>query len=63
VAAKRALIQPEHAQISLSRQCELLNLSRSSWYDEAGRETPENEALMQLIDQQFTQTPFMGCAA
>jgi putative transposase len=60
VAAKRALIQPEHAQISLSRQCELLNLSRSSWYDEAGRETPENEALMQLIDQQFTQTPFYG---
>jgi putative transposase len=60
VAAKRALIQPDYAQISLSRQCELLNLNRSSWYYAAARESPENEALMQLIDQQFTQTPFYG---
>ncbi|MEB3295497.1 MAG: IS3 family transposase [Synechococcales bacterium] len=58
VVAKRALIEPDHPQISLSRQCELLDLNRSSWYYEAARETPENEALMQMIDQQFTQTPF-----
>jgi putative transposase len=60
VGVKRALIQPDHGQISLSRQCELLSLNRSSWYYEAARESPENEALMQLIDQHFTQTPFYG---
>lgn len=54
------MIEPEHPQISLQRQCELVGLNRSSWYYEAARETPENEWLMQLIDQQFTQTPFYG---
>jgi putative transposase len=60
VAAKRAVIEPAHPQISLSRQCELIGLNRSSWYYEAARETPEHEVLMRLIDQQFTQTPFYG---
>lgn len=60
MGAKRGLIDPGHPQISQRRQCELLELSRSSWYYQAACETPENEALMQLIDQQFTATPFYG---
>jgi putative transposase len=35
-------------------------LPRSSWYYSAAQETPYNEHLMQLIDQQFTETPFYG---
>ncbi len=57
---KRTWIEPEHGQISVQRQCELIGLARSSWYYEAAQETPDNEHLMQLIDQQFTETPFYG---
>lgn len=57
---KRTWIEPEHGQISVQRQCELIGLARSSWYYEAAQETPYNEHLMKLIDQQFTETPFYG---
>lgn len=53
-------MDPDHPQISLSRQCELLDLARSSWYYQPASETPENLRLMKLIDQQFTVTPFYG---
>ena len=36
--------------LSVSRQCELLGLSRSSYYYEPAKETAENLALMGLID-------------
>lgn len=60
VEVKRAQIEPEHQTISVSRQCELLGLARSSWYYQPARESPQNERLMRLIDEQFTQTPFYG---
>ncbi|MHB1544336.1 MAG: hypothetical protein ACYCS1_07260 [Gammaproteobacteria bacterium] len=34
--AKRAPIEPAHAQMSLRRQCTLLGLNRASWYAQAG---------------------------
>jgi len=46
--------------LSLRRQCELLGLSRSSLYYEAAPESPENLALMRLIDEQYTRRPFYG---
>lgn len=58
--AKRNWIEPEHPKISVQRQCELIGLARSSWYYPATQETPYNEHLMKLIDQQFTETPFYG---
>ena len=60
LAAKRNLVDPHHPQISLRRQCELLDLARSSWYYQPASETSENLRLMKLIDQQFTATPFYG---
>lgn len=46
--------------LSVTRQCELLDLNRSSlYYDPAGEE-PLNLLLMRLIDEQFTRTPFYG---
>ncbi|WP_405127643.1 IS3 family transposase [Romeriopsis navalis] len=60
VVAKRLLIDRDHPDLSLQRQCELIGLNRSSWYYQAARESPENERLMALIDQQFTDTPFYG---
>jgi putative transposase len=38
----------------------LLGLGRSSYYYELAQESEENLRLMQLIDEQYTQTPFYG---
>ena len=46
--------------MSISRQCELLGLARSSFYYEPAGETAENLALMRLIDQRYTERPFYG---
>lgn len=59
------LIDASHPDIPVSRQCELLGLSRSSWYYEArqdGDEQAFNEMLMRQIDRQYTMTPYYGVA-
>jgi putative transposase len=53
-------IEPEHPTISVRRQCDLLGLSRSSLYYRPQGEDAENEALMRLLDEQYTRTPFYG---
>ena len=42
------------------RQCELLGLSRVSFYYQPVGESPQNLLYMRLIDQQYTKTPFYG---
>jgi putative transposase len=46
--------------IPIYRQCELLGLPRSSYYYEPERDDSYNQILMNLIDEQFTRTPFYG---
>mgnify|MGYP001548318925 CR=1 FL=1 len=46
--------------MSIRRQCELVGLNRSTLYYEPASETPENLALMRLIDQEYTAHPFFG---
>ncbi len=41
---KKALIEPEHLTISLTRQCELVGLARSSYYYQPLPESEENSA-------------------
>jgi putative transposase len=53
-------VEPSHSHISVSRQCELLDLARSSWYYQPVAIDPYELHLMSLIDQQYTQTPFYG---
>jgi putative transposase len=57
---KRALIDPGHAQVSIVRQCDRLDLARSSYYYQGARESEENLQLMRLLDEQYTRTPFYG---
>jgi putative transposase len=57
---KHGLIEPAHPQISIARQCELVGLSRSSFYYDAHGESAENLQLMRLLDEQYTRTPFSG---
>jgi len=46
--------------IPLARQCDLLGVNRSSIYYLPQAESAENLALMRLIDEQYTLTPFFG---
>jgi putative transposase len=57
---RRELIEPEHPRLSIVRQCELVSLSRSSYYGPAPGETGENLELMRVIDEQFLETPWYG---
>jgi putative transposase len=54
------LIESNHSQLSIRRQCELLDLNRSSFYYELAKETIENLRLMRRIDEQYLKTPFYG---
>lgn len=54
------LIEAEHEQLSLRRQCELLGLNRSTLYYEPASESEFNLKLMRLLDEQYLKTPFYG---
>jgi putative transposase len=57
---RKAMIAPERPGLSLSRQCRLLSISRSSFYYAPRGESPENLALMRRIDELFLKCPFYG---
>ena len=57
---KRQCVDPEHDLLSVSRQCQLLGLARSSWYYEPRGESGENLELMRAIDRLYTKRPFLG---
>jgi putative transposase len=46
--------------IGVVKQCELLGLSRASYYYEAVQESEMNLRLMRMIDEQYLTTPFYG---
>jgi putative transposase len=54
------MVEPEHPRLSIVRQCELVSISRSSYYGPVAGESPLNLALMRLLDEQFLQTPWYG---
>lgn len=58
------MIEPAHPKLSIARQCELIHLSRASYYRVIGtslvNETSENLELMRLIDEEYTKHPFYG---
>jgi putative transposase len=53
-------VDPNHQELSLSHQCRLLGINRSSYYLQPTEETVYNTVLMNLIDQEFTAHPFYG---
>jgi putative transposase len=46
--------------VSITQQCKLLGLARSSYYHGSTGESEENLFLMRLLDEQYTRTPFYG---
>ncbi len=57
---RKAMITREHPDLSLSRQCRLLSIGRSSFYYLPKGESLENLALMRRIDELFLKYPFYG---
>jgi putative transposase len=54
------MIDRLNEKLSLTRQCQLLGLSRSSLYYHPANDNREDLALMALIDRQFMETPYYG---
>jgi putative transposase len=60
VDRRRQLVDPGHLGLSIVRQCDLVSVSRSTFYREPTPETALNLTLMRLVDEQFLETPWYG---
>ena len=54
------MIKRGHSQLSISRQCKLVQLSRSAFYDMPAGIDADTLAMMKEIDRVFTKYPFFG---
>lgn len=54
------MIGPRCPDLSITTQCMLLDLHRSSYYYQPQPESELNLRLMELIDKQYTKRPFYG---
>jgi putative transposase len=57
---RKEMVAPDHQKLSITRQCELVDISRSSWYYGVLGESSENLELMRIIDEQFMEEPSWG---
>ena len=57
---RRALIDRDHRQPSIRRQCALLGVARSGVYRRPSPANDDDLALMRRIDELFTAWPFLG---
>lgn len=53
-------IEPDHLAVSLVAQCDLLGLSRSTWYEWASAPSALSVELMRRLDEEYTAHPFDG---
>lgn len=54
------MVSMDHKLLSLSRQCNLLGISRSSYYYKPSLESDDNLSLMRVIDEEYLKYPFYG---
>ncbi|PLX32694.1 MAG: IS3 family transposase, partial [Hyphomicrobiales bacterium] len=57
---RKAMIKRDYPGLSLSRQCDLISISRSSFYYTVKGESKQNLSLMEWIDKLFLKYPFYG---
>src|SRR5229473_4136486 len=60
VPDRRALVDRDHREPSIRRQCELLGVARSGIYRKPPPANDNDLALMRRIDELFTAWPFLG---
>ena len=54
------MITHENKDISITRQCELVGLNRSSYYKSASSENSQNQVIMSKIEEIYTKHPYYG---
>ena len=54
------MVDPDHPQLSIQRQCQLLRVSCSSYYYQPKKISEEELTLLRLLDEQYMKTPFYG---
>ncbi len=54
------MVDHSFRQLTISSQCELLSVHRSSLYYVPVGESKENLTIMRLLDEQYFKTPFYG---
>jgi len=57
---KQAMINPQQANLSIRKQCKLLELNRATIYYRAQPENAYNLLLMRMLDEEYTRHPFQG---
>ena len=60
---RRPWIESNHDELSIVAQCRLTGVSRSGLYYAPVGESAENIALMRLLDEQYTRTPYYAIAS
>jgi putative transposase len=58
---EREIMIDKNERMSISKQCELLELNRNFLYYFPKGENDENLEMMKIIDKQYFLTPFYGC--
>jgi len=57
---RRMMVEPNDNEVSIVKQCSLLDVSRSGLYYQPVAETEENLELMRQMDELYFQQPFYG---
>ena len=57
---RASMIDRTRSELSIARQCALVGVSRSSFYDRPAALPAETLSLMREIDEQYLRTPFFG---
>ena len=60
-AERVAMVERGRAELSVRRQCALLELPRSGIYRKPAAPDPGELALMRWLDEQYLATPFVAC--
>lgn len=60
LAIKKGLIDMDNPQLSIKQQCELLGLNRSSYYARPNGITPDDQKILNRMDEIFTEHPYYG---
>ena len=54
------MVNPKDCKLSIEKQCELLGISRSSYYYNPQEISEEESKLLRLLDEKYMKTPFYG---
>ena len=57
---RREMVDRQHPELATVRQCALMGISRSSLYYRPRGSSPEDLAIMKLLDQQYVPRSSMG---